>query len=71
MASSSPKVRNEKRFHKQALEEIRILKHLRNQDKENTMNIIHMYEVGERIIVKERYRTFGRQARKYRIANVY
>ena len=44
MASSSPKVRNEKRFHKQALEEIRILKHLRNQDKENTMNIIHMYE---------------------------
>lgn len=37
-------VRNEKRFHKQALEEIRILKHLRNQDKENTMNIIHMYE---------------------------
>jgi len=37
-------VRNEKRFHKQALEEIRILKHLKNQDKENTMNIIHMYE---------------------------
>lgn len=35
-------VRNEKRFHRQAQEEIRILKHLRNQDKENTFNIIHM-----------------------------
>lgn len=35
-------VRNEKRFHRQAQEEIRILKHLRAQDKENTYNIIHM-----------------------------
>jgi hypothetical protein len=35
-------VRNEKRFHRQAQEEIRILKHLRNQDKENSFNIIHM-----------------------------
>jgi len=37
-------VRNEKRFHRQAQEEIRILEHLRKQDKDNTMNIIHMYE---------------------------
>lgn len=37
-------VRNEKRFHRQAEEEIRILDHLRTQDKlaDNTMNIIHM-----------------------------
>lgn len=37
-------VRNEKRFHRQAQEEIRILQHLKKQDKENTMNIIHMYD---------------------------
>ena len=37
-------VRNEKRFHRQAQEEIRILEHLRKQDKDNTMNIIHMYD---------------------------
>lgn len=37
-------VRNEKRFHRQAHEEIRILEHLKKQDKDNTMNIIHMYE---------------------------
>lgn len=37
-------VRNEKRFHRQAQEEIRILQHLRKQDKYNTMNIIHMYD---------------------------
>ncbi|KAL9873548.1 dual specificity tyrosine-phosphorylation-regulated kinase 2 isoform X1 [Glossina fuscipes] len=37
-------VRNEKRFHRQAQEEIRILHHLRRQDKYNTMNIIHMYD---------------------------
>ncbi|XP_023223594.1 dual specificity tyrosine-phosphorylation-regulated kinase 2-like [Centruroides sculpturatus] len=37
-------VRNEKRFHRQAQEEIRILDHLRKQDKDNTMNIIHMYD---------------------------
>ncbi|XP_006514109.3 dual specificity tyrosine-phosphorylation-regulated kinase 2 isoform X1 [Mus musculus] len=37
-------VRNEKRFHRQAAEEIRILEHLRKQDKDNTMNVIHMLE---------------------------
>ena len=37
-------VRNEKRFHRQAQEEIRILQHLKKQDKDNTMNIIHMNE---------------------------
>ncbi|XP_071082459.1 dual specificity tyrosine-phosphorylation-regulated kinase 2-like [Haliotis cracherodii] len=37
-------VRNEKRFHRQAKEEIRILEHLKKQDKDNTMNIVHMYE---------------------------
>lgn len=35
-------VRNEKRFHRQAQEEIRILEHLRELDKDNNMNIIHM-----------------------------
>lgn len=37
-------VRNEKRFHRQAQEEIRILEHLRKQDKDNTMNVIHTFE---------------------------
>lgn len=37
-------VRNEKRFHRQAQEEIRILEHLRKQDKDNNMNIIHVLE---------------------------
>ncbi|KAH9494521.1 Dual specificity tyrosine-phosphorylation-regulated kinase 2 [Bulinus truncatus] len=37
-------VRNEKRFHRQAQEEIRILEHLKKQDKDNNMNIVHMYE---------------------------
>lgn len=37
-------VRNEKRFHRQAQEEIRILDHLRKMDKENTLNVIHMIE---------------------------
>ncbi|KAL4660272.1 dual specificity tyrosine-phosphorylation-regulated kinase 2 isoform X1 [Arapaima gigas] len=37
-------VRNEKRFHRQAAEEIRILEHLRKQDKDTTMNVIHMLE---------------------------
>ena len=37
-------VRNEKRFHRQAQEEIRILEHLKKQDKDNTMNIIHLFE---------------------------
>lgn len=37
-------VRNEKRFHRQAAEEIRILEHLRKQDKDSGMNVIHMLE---------------------------
>ena len=37
-------VRNEKRFHRQAQEEIRILEHLRKQDRDNTFNVIHLFE---------------------------
>ena len=37
-------VRNEKRFHRQATEEVRILEVLRKKDKENVMNVIHMYD---------------------------
>ncbi|KAL4635917.1 dual specificity tyrosine-phosphorylation-regulated kinase 2-like [Arapaima gigas] len=37
-------VRNKKDFHRQAAEEIRILQHLRKQDKDNKMNVIHMLE---------------------------
>ncbi|XP_069085275.1 dual specificity tyrosine-phosphorylation-regulated kinase 2 [Pleurodeles waltl] len=37
-------VRNEKRFHRQAAEEIKILEHLKKQDKDNSMNAIHMLE---------------------------
>ncbi|XP_043280440.1 dual specificity tyrosine-phosphorylation-regulated kinase 2-like [Venturia canescens] len=37
-------VRNERRFSRQAQEEIRILRNLREQDKDNTMNIIHMFD---------------------------
>lgn len=37
-------VRNEKRFYRQAQEEIRILEHLRKQDVHNLMNIIHMFD---------------------------
>ncbi|XP_029428821.1 dual specificity tyrosine-phosphorylation-regulated kinase 3 [Rhinatrema bivittatum] len=37
-------VRNEKRFHRQAAEEIRILEHLKKQDKMGAMNVIHMLE---------------------------
>ena len=37
-------VRNEKRFHRQANEEIRILEHLRKQDKDNTHNIVHLID---------------------------
>jgi dual specificity tyrosine-phosphorylation-regulated kinase 2/3/4 len=37
-------VRNEKRFHRQAQEEVKILEHLRRQDKDNTHNIIHMID---------------------------
>lgn len=37
-------VRNEKRFHRQAVEEIRILEHLRKQDADGTHNIIHLID---------------------------
>ncbi|XP_041946864.1 dual specificity tyrosine-phosphorylation-regulated kinase 3 isoform X1 [Alosa sapidissima] len=37
-------VRNEKRFHRQAAEEIRILEHLRKQDKTGGLNVVHMLE---------------------------
>uniref|UniRef100_A0A1I8A9R5 Dual specificity tyrosine-phosphorylation-regulated kinase mbk-2 n=2 Tax=Steinernema glaseri TaxID=37863 RepID=A0A1I8A9R5_9BILA len=37
-------VRNEKRFHRQAEEEIRILDHLRMQDPDGSRNIIHMLD---------------------------
>lgn len=37
-------VRNEKRFHVQAQTEIKILKHLRQKDVDNTMNVIHMFD---------------------------
>lgn len=37
-------VRNEKRFHRQAQEEIRILDYLKKQDKDNNHNIIHLVE---------------------------
>ena len=37
-------VRNERRFYRQAQEEIRILRNLRQQDRDNTMNVIHMFD---------------------------
>jgi dual specificity tyrosine-phosphorylation-regulated kinase 2/3/4 len=37
-------VRNEKRFHRQAQEEIRILEALKKQDRDNNMNLVHMLE---------------------------
>lgn len=37
-------VRNEKRFHRQAEEEIRILDHLRKQDQDGSHNVIHMLD---------------------------
>jgi len=37
-------IRNEKRFHRQAQEEIRILDHLRKQDVNNRNNVVHMFE---------------------------
>lgn len=37
-------VRNEKRFHRQAAEEIRILEHLKKQDTNGNMNVVHMLE---------------------------
>ena len=37
-------VRNEKRFHRQAQEEIRILEHLKKQDKDGKANIVQMLE---------------------------
>ena len=37
-------VRNEKRFHRQAQEEIRILDHLRKHDKDSSHNLVHMVD---------------------------
>lgn len=37
-------VRNEKRFHRQAQEEVKILEHLRRQDKDGSHNIIHLID---------------------------
>ena len=37
-------VRNEKSFHQQAKIEISILKHLRKNDTDNTMNVVHIYD---------------------------
>ena len=37
-------VRNEKRFHDQALEEIRILEYLNNQEKQDSLNCLTMFE---------------------------
>ncbi|CAB3384521.1 Hypothetical predicted protein [Cloeon dipterum] len=37
-------IRNKKRFHHQALVEVKILDHLRKKDREGTNNIIHMLE---------------------------
>jgi dual specificity tyrosine-phosphorylation-regulated kinase 2/3/4 len=37
-------VRNEKRFHRQAQEEIRILDHLRKSDRDNMANVVHVLE---------------------------
>ncbi|CAH8831240.1 unnamed protein product [Trichobilharzia szidati] len=37
-------VRNEKRFTNQAAEEIRILEQLKQQDKDNTRNVVHIFE---------------------------
>lgn len=37
-------MRNEKRFHRQAEEEIRILDHLKRQDTEDSYNVIHMLD---------------------------
>ncbi|KAG9509177.1 putative dual specificity tyrosine-phosphorylation-regulated kinase 3-like protein [Fragariocoptes setiger] len=37
-------VRNERRFHQQAQEEIKILDHLRRRDVNNNMNVVHMFD---------------------------
>lgn len=37
-------VRNENRFHRQAQEEIRILEHLKKQDKDKTANVVQMFD---------------------------
>lgn len=37
-------MRNEKRFQRQAQEEIKILQFLKSQDKENSLNVVHMNE---------------------------
>jgi len=40
----APYCRNKKRFHHQALVEIRILDHLRRRDKDGLHNVIHMLD---------------------------
>ncbi|CAG2107359.1 unnamed protein product [Medioppia subpectinata] len=51
-------VRNEKRFHRQAQEEIRILDLIRKQDKDNAMNIsVNLYE----LIKKNKFQEFSIQ----------
>lgn len=37
-------VRNENRFHRQAIEEIKILATLRKKDEQNKMNVVHMFD---------------------------
>lgn len=37
-------IRNKKRFHQQALVEVKLLDHLRKKDKENNYNLIHMID---------------------------
>lgn len=37
-------VRNKKRFHHQALVEVKILEHLRERDVESTSNVVHMFD---------------------------
>lgn len=37
-------IRNKKRFHHQALVEVKILEHLRERDVENTSNVVHMMD---------------------------
>jgi len=37
-------IRNKKRFHHQALVEVKILEHLRERDVENTSNVVHMLD---------------------------
>jgi dual specificity tyrosine-phosphorylation-regulated kinase 2/3/4 len=37
-------IRNKKRFHHQALVEVRVLDHLRLKDKDQSHNVIHMFD---------------------------